>query len=153
MGYIWKFDNVETQNKHEVSLGSFLLKMQLSFLKILASEFLWWCRINAQAWQVTGTFISCLKLQDEPFLLITKKAIFFQNLSFYNAPRTWAIDNGSNNGAFSIQESSNLQWRGFILDGFAFLEKILNFWQCSPWRGVPDTCHKFYLYIFTWKSH
>ena len=36
MGYIWKFDNVETQNKHEISLGSLLLKMQLSFLKILA---------------------------------------------------------------------------------------------------------------------
>ena len=33
MGYIWKFDNVETQNKHEVSLGSCLFKMHLSFLK------------------------------------------------------------------------------------------------------------------------
>ena len=37
MGYIWKFDNVETQNKHEVSLGSCLLKIPFFFLgKILA---------------------------------------------------------------------------------------------------------------------
>ena len=36
MGYIWKFENVETQNKHEVSLGSCLFKTQLSFSKILA---------------------------------------------------------------------------------------------------------------------
>ena len=36
MGYIWNFDSVETQNKHEVSLGSCLFKMHLSFLKILA---------------------------------------------------------------------------------------------------------------------
>ena len=33
MGYIWKFDNVETQNKHKVSLGSCLFKMPLSFSK------------------------------------------------------------------------------------------------------------------------
>ena len=30
-GYIWKFDNVETQNKHEVSLGSCLLKIPSFF--------------------------------------------------------------------------------------------------------------------------
>ena len=36
MGYIWKFENVETQKKHEVSLGSCLFKTQLSFSKILA---------------------------------------------------------------------------------------------------------------------
>ena len=36
MGYIWKFDNVEAQNKHEVSLGSCLFKIRLSFSKILA---------------------------------------------------------------------------------------------------------------------
>ena len=34
MGYIWKFDYVETQNKHVVSLGSCLFKMHLSFLNI-----------------------------------------------------------------------------------------------------------------------
>ena len=33
MGYIWKFDNVETQKKHEVSLGSYLFEMRLSFQK------------------------------------------------------------------------------------------------------------------------
>ena len=33
-GYSWKFDNVETQNKHEVSLGPCLFKMNLSFSKI-----------------------------------------------------------------------------------------------------------------------
>ena len=36
MWYIWKFDNVETQNKHEVSLGSCLFKTHPSFSKILA---------------------------------------------------------------------------------------------------------------------
>ena len=36
MGYIWKFDNMETQNKHEVSLGSHSFRIHLSFLKILA---------------------------------------------------------------------------------------------------------------------
>ena len=36
MWYIWKFDKVETQNKHEFTLGSCLFKMHLSFLKILA---------------------------------------------------------------------------------------------------------------------
>ena len=41
MGYIWKFDNVETQNKHEVGLGSCLFKMRLSFLKILAWTLEW----------------------------------------------------------------------------------------------------------------
>ena len=63
MGYIWKFDNVETQNKHEVSLGFCLFKMHLSFSKYWLGP----CRINAQAWQVTETFISCLKLWDGPF--------------------------------------------------------------------------------------
>ena len=41
MGHIWKFDNVETQNKHEISLDSFLLKMHLSFSKILAWTLEW----------------------------------------------------------------------------------------------------------------
>ena len=36
LGTFENFDNVETQNKHEVSLGSCLFKMHLSFLKILA---------------------------------------------------------------------------------------------------------------------
>ena len=34
MGYIWKFYNVETPNKREVSLGSCLFKMHLSFRNI-----------------------------------------------------------------------------------------------------------------------
>jgi len=72
MGYIWKFVNVETQNKHEVSLGSCLCKMNLSFFEILAGTIDWVFIMvsfysDAQAWQVTETFISCLKLRDGPF--------------------------------------------------------------------------------------
>ena len=146
MGYIWKFDNVETQNKHEVSLGFCLFKMHLSFSKYWLGP----CRINAQAWQVTRTLISCLKFQDEPFSWLQRKQYFYKTLAFYNAPKTWAIYNGSHNGPIKIQGNSNVQWRGFILDGFAFLEKILNSWQYPPWCRVPANCHKFYLYTFTW---
>jgi len=53
--------------------------------------------------------------------------MLLQNLAFYNAPKSWAIDNGSDSGPFTIQGNSNLQWRGFVLDGFAFSKKILNF--------------------------
>ena len=37
------------------------------------------------------------------------------------------IDHGFNSGPFTIQGNSNLQRRGFILNGPTFLEKILNF--------------------------
>ena len=55
MGYIWKFDKMETQNEHKVSLGPCLFKMHLLFSKIgwnpwlgfYYGEFLQWCRINA----------------------------------------------------------------------------------------------------------
>ena len=46
MGYIWKFDNMETQNEHKVSLGPCLFKMNLSFSKIcfkpLVRFLSWW---------------------------------------------------------------------------------------------------------------
>ena len=55
----------------------------------------------------------------DPSLLITKKAILLKNLAFYNALKTWAIDNGSNGRPFTIQGNSNLQRKGFILDDLA----------------------------------
>ena len=36
MGHIWKFNNVETQNKHVVSLGLCSFKMHLSFFRTFA---------------------------------------------------------------------------------------------------------------------
>ena len=46
MGYIWKFDKMETQNEHKVSLGPCLFKMNLSFSKIgfkpSVRFLLWW---------------------------------------------------------------------------------------------------------------
>ena len=41
LGTFENFDNVETQNKHEVSLGSCLFKMHLSFSKIVAWTLDW----------------------------------------------------------------------------------------------------------------
>ena len=49
--------------------------------------------------------------------------MLLQNLAFYNAPKTWAIDNGFNSGPFTIQENSNLQWKGIILDGPSFSKR------------------------------
>ena len=37
--------------------------------------------------------------------------------------------------------------------GWLCSKKILNSWQRLPWHRVPATCHKFYLYTFTWQSH
>jgi len=34
-------------------------------------------------------------------LLITWKAMLLQNWALYNAPKTWAIDKGSNSGPFT----------------------------------------------------
>jgi len=35
-----------------------------------------------------------------------KKQCFYKVLTFYNAPITWAIDNGSNNGPLTIRGNS-----------------------------------------------
>ena len=45
----------------------------------------------------------------DPSLLIRKKAMLLKILAFYNAPKTWAIDKGSNSEPFTIQGNSNLQ--------------------------------------------
>ena len=101
MGYIWKFDNVETQNKHEVSLGSCLFKMHLSFSKILAWT-LEWVFIMVSFYSDVELSYHAWNCEMDTSLLITKKAMLLQNLPFYNAPRTWAIDNGSNSEPFTI---------------------------------------------------
>ena len=85
--------------------------------------------------------------------LLHGKIMLLQSLTFYNAPRSWAIDNGSNSGLFTTQGNLNLQWRGFILDDLAFSEKILDSGHCPPWCRVPATCYKFYLCTFTWRSY
>ena len=43
------------------------------------------------------------------------KVMLLQSLTFYNAPKSKAIDNGSNSGPFTIQGTSNLQWRDSFL--------------------------------------
>ena len=77
----WKkwgaFHKVETQHQNKVSLCSCYLTCTYHFQKILAlhpcsgiyhSEFLLWCKINAQDWQVTETFMTCLTMREGPFL-------------------------------------------------------------------------------------
>ena len=44
-----------------------------------------------------------------------EKVMFLQSLTFYNAPRSWAVNNGYNNGPFTIHGNSNLQWRASFL--------------------------------------
>ena len=69
------FDKVETQNQNQVSLFSCYLTCTCHFQENLAlhpcsgiycGEFLLWCEINAQNWQVTETFMICLTMWDKP---------------------------------------------------------------------------------------
>ena len=59
------------------------------------SEFLLWCKINAQDWQVTETFMTCLTMREGLILWFHACTKF----AFYN---DGFID--SNDGPFTIQE-------------------------------------------------
>ena len=135
MGYIWKFDNVQTQNEHKDSLGSCLCKMHLSFSKHWLGPSIgylsWWVSIVMQnkctSMACNQNFHIMLEIAGWTFLFWLHGKKCFYKTWLFNAPKTWAIDKGSNNGPFTTQGNSKLQWKYFILDGFAFSKKILNF--------------------------
>ena len=77
----WKkwsvFDKVETKHQNQVSLCSWYLTCTYHFLKNLTlhlcsgtyyGEFLLWCKINAQDWQVIKNFMICSTMWEGPFL-------------------------------------------------------------------------------------
>ena len=55
------------------------------------------------------------------------KRKLLQDLAFYNAPKVGLYTMATQMGFLQVKFS---KYRGFILDGPAFLEKILDFWQC-----------------------
>ena len=53
--------------------------------------------------QITETFISCLKLRDGPFSFDYMEMLL-QSLAFYNALKSWTMDNGFNSGFLPYKE-------------------------------------------------
>ena len=112
----------------------------LGFLNVMQvgkdhGEFLLWCKINAQDWQVTKTFMTCSIMQEGP--------IFWSH--------------ACTRFAFTTLGSPAPMWAFWIFLGRNLgLMMSWDSWQfsssTSPLNGVLVTCHKFYLCTIRWRN-